>query len=811
VNVRPALLASAGVLLWATGLFAQSDPAARPVDDVALVSTYEADFLRDLPTSDSLFALFETVQPSIISDRFSSGGLESGQPARLGGFLSSWTQTVFRLDGVTITDPAGSGTPLLVPGLAMLQRVRATTGLARAASPGTGITIDLTPPAPTERWVRTFDGTTSHAAMSGRTSSTDAPALARLHAFDRAAVTAAGPLVRDRLGAVFGASWTRGSQFGRGAPTAVDATLASAFSHVVATPNEHDRVRLLGWVQRNQFPFELRGPFDQPGSRTTDTAGHAQAVWERSAAGRVPWRASASYTGRRRNPDVDTRTGGIVERLTDGPVTPAGSVARETARQWSLAARAGDAGRAGGPHRPEAGIEAVGGQVNAAFLPTGLIGERVNGVPARLWRFESSGTRSERRTVTLGAYVADRMALTDRLTVDAGLRFESAHGSAKGAAQDIAWRTLLPRARVEWRLAERWQVGLFGGYARSMQRLALDYLSIGDPAAPTADVFGWDAASGTSLPAAARGIRIAHAGPGTGGDPTFSMIDPELKPPTTNEYAIGLQARPRPSLLLRLTGIARRERNQLGLTNVGTGPDSYDSFVVQDPGGDLLGPDDDQVLRIFDRRPSSFGLDRYVLTNPGQADATFEGLELTVQLRTGPVVLVGGATAGQANAPAASRGFGPLENDQTLPGELLTDPNATTLARGRLFTDRAYTAKFATVVRLPAGVRLGAIARYQDGQAFSRVLVFPRLNQGADAVRAFSNGESRFMFVGTLDTRLQKAVTVGSARMDLFLDAYNLLNMSNSVEENVAAPPDVRIATAVQPPRSFHVGVRVGW
>jgi hypothetical protein len=52
---------------------------------------------------------------------------------------------------------------------------------------------------------------------------------------------------------------------------------------------------------------------------------------------------------------------------------------------------------------------------------------------------------------------------------------------------------------------------------------------------------------------------------------------------------------------------------------------------------------------------------------------------------------------------------------------------------------------------------------------------------------------------------------VGEKRLDLYLDGYNLLNMSSSVEEDVAAPPDVRIPTAIQRPRSIHLGVRFGF
>jgi hypothetical protein len=54
-------------------------------------------------------------------------------------------------------------------------------------------------------------------------------------------------------------------------------------------------------------------------------------------------------------------------------------------------------------------------------------------------------------------------------------------------------------------------------------------------------------------------------------------------------------------------------------------------------------------------------------------------------------------------------------------------------------------------------------------------------------------------------------VSAGGRRLDLFVDAYNVLNLSNSVEEDVAAGPDVRVATAVQPPRSFHAGLTLNF
>ena len=60
-------------------------------------------------------------------------------------------------------------------------------------------------------------------------------------------------------------------------------------------------------------------------------------------------------------------------------------------------------------------------------------------------------------------------------------------------------------------------------------------------------------------------------------------------------------------------------------------------------------------------------------------------------------------------------------------------PNAATNATGRLFFDRAYVINWATTWRAPHDLRVGVVARYQDGQPFARVVIVPGLTQGAIA------------------------------------------------------------------------------
>jgi hypothetical protein len=297
-------------------------------------------------------------------------------------------------------------------------------------------------------------------------------------------------------------------------------------------------------------------------------------------------------------------------------------------------------------------------------------------------------------------------------------------------------------------------------------------------------------------------------GPGTGGDPNFSGIDPNLRRPFTDEIACGIESRPRPSTIVRLMAMARREHDLVGLVDVGVPDSSYAVFTVPDPG---YGPSDPPFLSIYNRRPATFGADRYLLTNPANDEATYVGADVSVETTTDRLFLLLGGSAGRSEGYAANRGYLASENDQGVIGELFTDPNAGTHAQGRLFTERGYTVKLSGTYRLPTDLRLGVIARYQDGQHFSRMLVVDNLNQGPEPVRAFRNGRTRFTYTLTLDAQLQKGFTIGGHRFDLIAGGYNLLNSANEVEELDAVAPAIRQTSAVQPPRAFRVGLRVGF
>jgi hypothetical protein len=789
-------------MLWlslAAPVFGQttSEPSI-PTNSPEVGSSLTADTIASLPLAENVYSLLETTQSEVISDRFNGSGLNLGENARVGGFLGSWSQTSFRIGDIDISDPSGSGAPLLFPELMWWDRVTVATALMPIDFNPSGLGVTLIPAPPGPVWNTTVRGSVSGGGLASSTPDSTVPPIARLNNFGYTSARTSGPLIANRLGLVAGGAWARSSKFIRETPAA-DSDLASGFAHLIFTPSSGIESRTLAWVQQTNVPFAYRQLFG-PDASTRDRALHVQSVLDRRLED-LRLRIEGGYTERFRTNDTGDVSGGSADRLTDGPIPSiAAATGHQSAGRWSIGAHVQRRPASNQPHFFEAGATLERTFLTVTDQFAGRIDELVDGTPARSWFFSHPpGAASRSHATTAGVFATDRIVLSPSVTADVGLRFESIAGRAEGSLSDVAWHTLLPRADLRWQFGNK---AIVGGYRRSANRLNLDLLAFGDPNAETAVV------TRLLLPPIASAAIIDRVGPGTGGNPGFSSIDPNLKRPYTDEYVIGIESQRYGWLRVGLTGIARREANLIAVADFGVPLGSYSTVSIPDPGHDFGSTADDQVLTAYNRLPASYGQNKYVLMNSGEQPATVFGLKMWAEGSTDRLAVLFGATASAANGSAASRGYGPLENDQDEVGELLTDPNAGTFARGRLFSDRAFTIKWTTTYRFPKDIKLGVIARYQDGQPFARLVMVPSLNQGAELIRAYPNAGNRFTFTGTLDIRVQKSFSLGKQRVDGIVDFYNLATRSNEVEEYTVTGPTFRTPTAIEPPRSIHVGLR---
>jgi hypothetical protein len=775
----------------------------RRTEPQPLGNSFTFDAFTDLPSASNIFSVLDTSIPELISDRVDAGSLTAGQPARFGAQGSSWTQTLFRIGDVDISDPSAGGTALIVPGVLGWERMDVATAAIPLDANAAGPVITLVPRRPAAAWRRSVELFGAPSGLLSRTTTTAPPAIARLNGWSSARLMASGPLVEERVGLVMAAMLTSSSHFERDDPTLLSDKLGSVFSHLVFTPASGEEIRFLGWVQRTRSPYVHRTAFGQPAAAQRATSLHLQTVWERPRNDHSVWTGFGAYSERRRSTDLQPVGAIVTERLYEGPVqelvAPFG-----TERAWSAGARIKPISWTR-RHTPQAGVVFSGGSARTRVPFDVRIGELVHGLPARVWEYTAPGVAASSSQVTLAAFAGDTIAISPRLTVDGGVRFELVRAQSPTNPQAISWHDWFPTAGLRWEMADRGRFAWLVRFNRYGHRLLLGSLAYGDEASPTANVYRW-AATGPDPGLQRVGPLVSRVGPGTNGNPSFSAIDPQLERPYINELTFGFESRPGNQTILRFSAVVRHEGQLIGLVNTGVPLSAYLPIPFIDPGIDHGGG---QTLIAWNRSPGAFGADRYLLTNPAGHHATFASGQISLQTTINRLFLMFGGTAGRSEETSAHRGFLASENDHGIIGDAFADPNGGTNARGRPFTERGYTIKTSGVYRFTDTLRLGVAARYQDGQHFARLVIVPDLNQGVEAIRAFVNGKTRFTYTLTVDARLQKAFEVGRGRITGVIDAFNLLNTGTEIEEFVVTGPLSRAISAVQPPRSIRVGLRM--
>jgi len=783
-----------------------------------------------LPSSRNAWSFLETVEPAAIVDRIDGAGLHLGEPGLFSLRGTSWTQNVFLLDGVDLTEPLRGGTPLFLPDVAALGDVEVTSELAPVELGTPGATLAFLPREMPTSWRGALEGGGLGPGLQSAAAPGSPPAIARFGWLAEATATAAGPLAKERLGLQVSGHIGAARRYERADPAALAARLVSGMVDLVWRASDHDRLSLLVAAQSVRRPFAARARFfGPPVEERAETLGAAMR-WKRSG-GTVDTSASVGYWTARFAPEAEGRDASRpVERLVDGPVPGLVSPARSRRSTWTLGGalrwRASALGSLS--HAPRLGFAVRRAGTAEPPGSEDPIPETIDGVPARVWDYHFGDTDSRRHLLELAGWGAERITWGDRLLVDAGLRFEWTTAAASGGGPDVSWAALLPRVSARLRLIDRGRLTLFGGWGEYRHRLLLDALAFGDPNAPHGSVYRWtDLDDDGRFDPDERGPLVARVGPGSP-DGSLASVDPRLRPPRTRELVAGLEASVGSGFVVSLRGVDRRETDLLESVDVGVPASGYTVRYLADPGGDIAGPGDDQLLPVFDRRPETFGRDRYLLTNPPDDTSRYQGVELRVERTVGPrLTLLAGATASLAEVRGGNRGFGVEENDQGVIGELYHDPNAFTYSKGRGYFDRAYTIKVAVAWRAPAGFGLGVVARYQDGQPFGRLVVVEDLAQGPDLVPATPRGQSfgraattdpegrpltadghRFSYTLTVDLRLEKSFVFGPRRFTLVAEVFNALGADNEVEEDVVWGPGFRDPTALQPPRAVRLGAR---
>jgi hypothetical protein len=799
-----------------------SDVSARTVID---------DFqVQSMPSADNIWSLIENQEFSATTNRIDVGGVWASLPAlwsSRGGV--SWTQSSYLINGLEADDPYSTGTPLYYPDLEAVRFVSHGNGRQPIAHLSPGGAFDLVPKQGTADY---HGGLSASISSPGMSSDSVPPRLeseglferTRLNSFQNYSAHFSGPILPRKV-LVF-ASLSRLSLNRDVAGFGWDdkGTVSSALVNLTFRLGRSS-VNVLWTGQAVHHPT-LGAGRDVPFSATLDRKNLYnvfQVIWRGQLRADHSFEIGAAFN-----------SGNFHSRFQEGSAEPHGrevfslvpSGAADSAGRADRATLAlqgkGQAlwGRLSGHHHQldygfswryaaSSAEEEVLQDIHLHYL---------SDEPLEIVRFNTPARRRE-RSFDVHLYAEDRILFPNLASISFGLHLVSTRGRVPQAGTEgealqptqqggkIDWLNVAPRLGFAFPFLADKSLTLRVSAGRYYFQLPLEYLTFGNPQALGGLVYRWRDRN-----------RDSRYQPGEEGElwrregPFYADIDAELKRPYADEYAVSLTKVFNGDLYLTLAGFYRETRQLAETLNIGVPLTAYSPVQIYDPGDDtVVGTPDDLDLTVYDQDPETLGNDFFLLTNPdgGSRVSRYRGLDLTLVKKYGRAVLFLAATATEA-VGASSPGNTEYENDDGVIGSLYDSPNGFLFVKGRLRFDRAYTARLGLSFPLPSGFRLSCLAKYYDGQPFSRKITVTGLNQGPFYVQAFPRGVARYEFNMTVDLRLEKSVALGMARVRLFADAYNIFNWALATEENEWTGPQfpLRYATEVQSPRVFRLGIR---
>jgi len=391
----------------------------------------------------------------------------------------------------------------------------------------------------------------------------------------------------------------------------------------------------------------------------------------------------------------------------------------------------------------------------------------------------------------LSFYLQDTWSVSDRLTINPGLRYNIFRGKyAKGDEWIYKTTGLAPRLGFTFDIFGDKKTILKGHYGWFYPGMnATYYFTLGQMVYDTVT----KAYMGPSLGY----VEIARVN--TGKD---ASMDSDVKHPRQEEFTLAVERELVKDLSLSLAYINRTGKNFIQSVNIGG------TFIEQQ----ILDPYTNEPLTVyFQTNP---GQDKYIYTNPS-TDGPYENVLINPKRKYDSVALslnkrfsnkwmmlasyvYSKATYTEDNVWGGSRGM----------IEYYQDPNNQINIEGRPKNDPTHIFKLQGTVILPLDIALGTNLTYVSGTTYTRRLSV-LMPQGLRYIFTEERGSRRLDPYIIWDVRLEKQFNIRDNFMvGIYGDVFNILNRSVVTGINNTAGPSFEQATALSSPRGARLGVR---
>jgi outer membrane receptor protein involved in Fe transport len=430
-----------------------------------------------------------------------------------------------------------------------------------------------------------------------------------------------------------------------------------------------------------------------------------------------------------------------------------------------------------------------------------------SGVPA--YGYTQLPFKQNGQMKNLGFFMDDTFRVSDRFTLNVGLRYDWSKGSlpeapvldaqgnetgdtVPGIDTVYTWNVVSPRIGFSFKLNKSGRSVLKGHYGRYYRGVITGEFDDAAPSFAARYLFAgtYDEAGNPE------GAELVS-------DNTNLSVDPNFKNPYTDQFVGQFEQELTKDLALSLGYIHKRGHRYGGWRDVGGIYETVD--YVDDFGGGTY------RLQQLQNDPSER---LFVLTNPDGMSSRYNGGTLTLTKRMSKRwQAVASLVISKSTGRLGTSGQGLKTSQASTAGNFGQNPNDFVNTDGRLIGDRPVLFKVQGVYEAPAGFSFGLNFVHQSGRPWSRIIRIPEFLGIPTTILAEPiSGDTRVTDWNIVDLSVQKKFKLGgSAELDVFAYALNLTNQDayEDVLDRNGASETFGLGTSFFPPRRLTLGAHL--
>jgi hypothetical protein len=458
-------------------------------------------------------------------------------------------------------------------------------------------------------------------------------------------------------------------------------------------------------------------------------------------------------------------------------------------------------GHLGKSHELKLGLEYEHTELNNwSAIPGGKLYTDNNGVPSQVAIQDVAGTTQSATSLRTSVYVQDSWTLTDRVTLQPGIRFSAERGDIPGTSGIFSVKPVDLRIGFAWDIEGNHRTLLRGHFGRFHEGVTPGTFIAGDGSHFSPTITYRIAADGslTQLSQTAA--------------PSAVTVDSNVKQAYMDQWTLAFERELFPDFGVTVQYVRRDWASLLAYV------DSYGQWgkvQQRDPGPDnTLGTaDDGAMIDVYNLLNPPFK-PALMLTNPSDATRYYKAFMLIAKKRFSHnwqmmASYTRSDAAGQVNNAGGNTVATGVDVGTT---GLWTNPNLKINAYGPGQYDAPNQFMLNGTYRIVklGGVNVSGTYRYADGQAWGRTATIRGLAQGNQTVRIETRGTQPADALNMFDLRVEKTFSLGSPRhvLGLYVDIFNILNKGYALAFTEASGASFGVPASWATARQYQAGAR---